>query len=207
MRLSPSFLGVTPDAVCEKWATVQIIAEAKLTCCREKTDALNDLPLLQHTLLLRALVQGSADLQLQRVFAFTALIKVKFPSSLRQRQATGCSGHTPQQPARQAYFNQKHHGERWYFIASLGWNPIWRQLCLKPMSLVCLHHVSSGLILVMFPCAEVSVYPVPRLKNGYGLRSHWNNTSQKLWNCYEMDSCDVTGTEAFYEYETLPLST
>lgn len=82
----------------------------------------------------------------------------------------------------------------------------WRQLCLKPMSSVCLHQVSSRLTLVTSPCTEVSVYPMPRMQNGYGLWSHWNNTSQELWNCYETGSCDVTGTEAFDKYEILPFS-
>lgn len=38
MRLSPNFLGGSPDATCEKWATAQVIAQSKLTCCTEKTN-------------------------------------------------------------------------------------------------------------------------------------------------------------------------
>lgn len=136
MRLSPSFLGVTPDAICEKWATAQIIAQTKLICCREKIDMLKDLPVLQHTLLLRALVQGSVDLQLQRLFAFTALMKGKFRSFLSQWWATDCSGHTP---VHQAYFNHNALGKDGVLLqvwdrtlpgGSFAWSPWPQDACI-----------------------------------------------------------------------------
>lgn len=60
-RPSPSFLEVTPDAMCDKGAVAQTKAQAEWKCCWENTEVLKDFPLL----LLKVFVQGLVLLQLQ----------------------------------------------------------------------------------------------------------------------------------------------